>query len=748
MRREKSATELSHSLLRVDPHGPTRYISQGRSVLAMDPDGFVCAQRQQGLWVRQTRLLRRLRWLLNGRAPIPAGNSVLEQATWLGYYLARPRNWRELGATSSGGTQQSIELRLRRSVQQGLAETAEITNWTQVRTLVRVSLEFEPDFADPAEAGARRRQRGRLRRAWSQLGSGRYRLAIDYRAVHRYRHQGDTGLARVERGLVLELSLPPGSAAHRRADRIDVSLRLPPGAKARIEARWISVVEHEEQRPRTSPSPVRHRAAPSPDRALKLSVAGRSELAAVVEQAFERARRDLGSLRLADLDRGPDAWTVAGGVPLFVAFFGRDSLLASSQSLLLGPEIARGTLAVHAKWQATERDDWRDEQPGRLIHEVHTNPLSVLGFDPHGRYYGDITAPMLFPILLDELWRWTGDAQAVRPYVDTALRALRWADENGDSDGDGFYEFQTRSLQGAKNQIWKDSDDAIVYPDGSQVADPIASCETQGYAYAAKVAMANVLQAMGDAEQARVFAEAAAALKRRFNDVFWLEREGTFAMGLDRSKRLIATIASDPGHCLATGIVDRGRARALAARLMKPDLFSGWGIRTLSDRHPAYDPFSYHRGTVWPVENAVIARGLGRFRFHSHLHRLARAQFEAAALFPGRRLPELFGGHQRDLEHPFPGLYPPANAPQAWSGSAVVSLLQSLLGLAPLAPKHVLFVDPLLPDWLPELTLRDLRVGRATVSLRFRRTGTGGQTRVEIESLAGRLKVVRRPRPW
>ncbi|HVV50419.1 MAG TPA: amylo-alpha-1,6-glucosidase, partial [Polyangia bacterium] len=197
------------------------------------------------------------------------------------------------------------------------------------------------------------------------------------------------------------------------------------------------------------------------------------------------------------------------------------------------------------------------------------------------------------------------------------------------------------------------------------------------------------------------------------------------------------------GHCLGTGIVDAARARRLAARLMAPDLFSGWGIRTLSARHPAYDPFSYHRGSVWPVENALIARGLARFGLRPHLHRLARAQLEAAALFRGRRLPELFGGHGRDEAHPFPGLYPPANAPQAWSASAVVSLVQSLLGLAPVASRRILFVDPALPDWLPELRLRDLRVGRATVSLRFWRRAGHDRTQVEVERLDGALTIAR-----
>lgn len=268
------------SLLTLDPHGSTRYISQGRTVLAMGTDGFVHPDAHQGLWVRQTRVLRRLDWLVNGSAPIPAGESVLEQDSWLGYYIARPRNWRKLHAPSSAATQQTIALRLRRQVAHGLSETAHVTNWTQIRSRVDLSLQFAADFADPAEAEGRRRQRGRTHRSWSRLGSGHYRLSLAYRASHRYRHQGDAGLARLNRSLALGLRLPPGTIARRRGDRIQISFALDPGATVRLQLRWTPAAEEADVPRRT----------PRGDRAANLSVPGRSDLAAVVDEAFARAR--------------------------------------------------------------------------------------------------------------------------------------------------------------------------------------------------------------------------------------------------------------------------------------------------------------------------------------------------------------------------------------------------------------------------------------------------------------------------
>lgn len=340
-----------------------------------------------------------------------------------------------------------------------------------------------------------------------------------------------------------------------------------------------------------------------------------------------------------------------------------------------------------------------------------------------------------------------GRCLGVLPLIRPCLDALAWLDRDGDLDGDGFYEYLTRSAQGNENQAWKDSDDGIVYENGRKVEAPIATCEEQGFVYAAKFMFAEVLWSLGERDEAARLFHEAAELKKRFNAAFWLDDLGFYAMGLDSRKRPIRSVGSNPGHCLATGIVDRERVLPTVGRLVANDLFTGWGIRTLSDRHPAYNPHSYHRGSVWPVENGTFALAFMRFGLHDHVDLLSRALFEAASLFDFNRLPEVFSGHRRDSGHPFPAVYPEANWPQAWSASAVFCLLQAMLGLYPYAPAGVLLADPHLPAWLPEITLRRLRVGGATATLRFLRK-PDGSTSVTVEDLEGKLRVVRQPSPW
>ncbi len=469
-------------------------------------------------------------------------------------------------------------------------------------------------------------------------------------------------------------------------------------------------------------------------------------LAPVVTGALERARRDLAALRLYDLDHGDRSWTMAAGLPIYVALFGRDTLTASWQSALLGPEMMRGTLEELPRWQGRRDDAWRDEEPGRMLHEAHTGPLEMLGENPRARYYGSVTTSGFYPFVVSELWHWTGDRKLVASLVDPALEALAWLERFSDRDRDGFYEYRTRSSQGVRHQGWKDSGDAIVDEHGTPVSPPIATCEEQAFAYAAKLHLSEVLWWLRRRDEARRLFHEAQELKKRFNEAFWMESEGFLAMGLGPKGRPIRAIASNAGHCLAAGILDASRAERVATRLMAPDLFSGWGVRTLSTRNPAYNPYSYHRGSVWPVEQGTFALGFFRYGLWEPLHTLARAQFEAAALFEHSRLPEVLSGHPRSAALPFPALYPRSNSPQAWSASALFCYLQALLGLYPYAPLRLLIVDPHLPDWLPEITLEGLRVGRARVTIRFHRDR--GRSSYEVLEKRGTLHVVRQPSPW
>jgi glycogen debranching enzyme len=422
-------------------------------------------------------------------------------------------------------------------------------------------------------------------------------------------------------------------------------------------------------------------------------------------------------------------------------------LAASWQASLLSTDMLRGAISLVAKTQSHENNAWRGAQPGRMLHESHTDPLSVLNFTPESLYFGTANKPLLFAIVVSEIWHWTGDKDLVRPFIEPALRALDWADRELRDPTSGFYKYKQISEQGIKNQGWKDSSDAIVYADGSQVEDPLGTCEMQAFAYAAKLHFSELLWWLGDMNKAQHLYREANELRKRFNERFWMEDEGYVATAIDKDNRMVKSIASDPGHCLLAGILESDRVSRLVGRMMQPDLFSGWGVRTLSSKHPAFNPFSYHRGTVWPVENGSFVLGMARYGLHEDMWRLARAQFEAASLFEYDRLPEVFGGHARDETHPFPCLYERADFPQAWSASAVYMMVQALLGIYPYAPLNVLFIDPNLPHWLRMLEVTDLRVGNAVVALRFTRKSSG-RTNYEVKRLDGDLHIIRQPSPW
>ena len=740
-------------LIRLRPRSETTYAARSRTVLATGRDGFVFENKEHGLWVYQTRTLCRYRWLLNGEPPKLSAASNVQEHSWMGYYIANPPETQDTGRDEKDPAQQTVELQLRRSVGEGMHEDVAVTNYTQMKTKVHLALEVDADFADPSEAGKERKQKGDLRRDWRRNADGMWELEFDYRARHHYSHQGDVGEAHIHRGIKLLLEKSDSSPRYE-PGCVHFEFELEPHATWRACLSWFAHVEEDWlplQRECRSLDGGVSEWAKQTDQFLQNSTSfgtrESSTLAPVVVGALEQAKRDLVALRLRDLDRAPNIWTLAAGFPTYDALFGRDSLASSWEADILSLQMTRGTLLEQAKWQGIKIDDWRDEQPGRMCHELHTNPLAALRFSPHGRYYGGVTGAIYYPVVVAGLWHWTGDREFVRSLVDTAMGGLEWADNYADLDGDGFYEYETRSKQGEKNQGWKDSGDAIVYEDGSQVEAPLGTCEMQAFAYASKLHFSEVLWSLGESDLARRLYREASDLKKRFNEAFWMEDEGYFAMGLDKDKRQIRSVGSDPGHCLVSGIVDKALIPRVVTRIMAEDMFSGWGVRTLSAQHPAFNPYAYHRGTVWPVENAVFALAFARYGVHAHMHALAKAQFEAAAVFDYYRLPELFSGHQRDEEHPFFALYPRGNWPQAWSSSAVFTLIQALVGLYPYAALNVLMVDPHLPVWLPEITLRNIHVGKAVVDIRFYREEEGDSD-YEVLDKRGPLHVVRQPSPW
>jgi glycogen debranching enzyme len=465
-----------------------------------------------------------------------------------------------------------------------------------------------------------------------------------------------------------------------------------------------------------------------------------------VQRAWDRAVLDLASLALGQGDAPAEFLVPAAGVPLYGALFGRDTATTAGQALLWSPDLAEGTLRLLARYIGTRDDDFHDEQPGRVPQQVRDDPLALLGLTPWTRDYGDYAAPCAYLVLLGAFHLVTGRTETTRELLDPARRVLDWLQTRADLDGDGFLEYQTRSSSGQKHQGWKDSEDGVVYADGSPVQPPVAACEVQGYWYAAQLLMAEVFLAMGDHAWATRLFRDAMDLKQRFNERFWMPEERFIAFGLDAQKEPIRSIASNVSHCLATGIVARQHATDVVAGLMADDMFSGWGIRTLSSRNPAYNPLAYHRGSVWPVENATAAFGMKRYGFGSECNSVARAMFDASELFELHRLPETFGGLPRDARHPHPGIYPDACAPQAWSASAIAWLVQAMLGLWTYAPLHALVLEPELPVWLPRLVLRDLRVGDGRVSLEFERDD-GGATDYRVLERSGSVRVLRQPPP-
>jgi glycogen debranching enzyme len=414
---------------------------------------------------------------------------------------------------------------------------------------------------------------------------------------------------------------------------------------------------------------------------------------------------------------------IAAGIPWFATIFGRDSVIAAYQSLVLNSQLAVDTLRVLARYQGKEYNDWRDEEPGKILHEYRAGEMTSDGEMPFGPYYGSIDATPLFLILLSETFNWTADEQLVEELLPNAYAALEWIDKYGDLDGDGFVEYKRRSPKGLINQGWKDSWDANIHRDGTIAQPPIALSEVQGYVYDAKFRMSSLLRSFGDVKTAEKLKRDAAELARRFDRSFWLPSRGFYAMALDADKKPLEVIASNAGQLLFTRIINKERAGLVANRLMRDDMFSGWGWRTLSREEPVFNPLSYHRGSVWPHDNSIIAHGMAVNEMRDGALRVLTSLYQAARTFRDYRLPELFCGVQR-REYDNPVHYPVSCSPQAWASGAMFLILASVLGIRPTAPRKELnIINPQLPEWLDHLYIRNLRIGRSRVGLDFTRRG-------------------------
>ncbi|BCA56946.1 putative Amylo-alpha-1,6-glucosidase [Nitrospira sp. KM1] len=456
-----------------------------------------------------------------------------------------------------------------------------------------------------------------------------------------------------------------------------------------------------------------------------------------LDKVLTRALHDLRLLQT----RIDDLTFYAAGTPWFVTLFGRDSVIAALQTLAFDPSVAEQTLRLLAKYQGRRYDAWRDEEPGRILHELRTGELARLGLVPYSPYYGTVDATPLFLILLGRHAAWTGSLSLFEELRGAVERAVEWIEMSQDRHGHGYLAYESRSPLPLGNQGWKDSGNAIVNADGSLVAPPIALSEVQGYVYQAKRQIAGLYDRVGETVRAGQLRRKADELRARFNRDFWLADKGFYALALQVDGTSSSVISSNPGQALWGGIVSADKAGQTVERLMARDMFSGWGVRTLSDRERSYDPLGYHVGTVWPHDNSLIAAGCRRYGFDQAASRILSGLFDAAMHFNSNRLPELFAGISRE-NYEGPVSYPAANPPQAWAAGAIPYLLETMLGLVPQGLDHRLrIVQPLLPPFLNELEVHKLRIGGAEADLRFIRASED-TVRVEIMKVEGRLDIL------
>ncbi|MGI0484110.1 glycogen debranching N-terminal domain-containing protein [Pantanalinema rosaneae CENA516] len=707
---------------------PVLTINHGRTFMVTDLSGNIDPTTgQQGIFTDDTRFLSYYACYVDGNSW-----KRLSSAT-TAYYASRIYLFNPTFSTNEREiAENELSLIISRVASQGIREELDLTNYGLQPVHFNLEIALRSDFADIFEVESQQVvRRGQVETRWIKekrelrtlYTNGDYCRQFMYRVTD-CDLQPCYGNGRI----VFEITLEPGATWHACSHYIltDHQHTRKPLALSYQEAIANGLEDGQYQWQQT--------------------VTDLDSSQESVVQLYRQSIDDLGAMRLYDYDFAPNVWIPAAGVPKFVTLFGRDSLIISLQNMIVHPGFAKGCLQKLAELQATDYDDWQDAEPGKILHEIRMGELAQLGKIPHTPYYGAADTTSLFLITLHEVWKWSGDSSLLRDYRDVIDRCLTWIDQYGDFDGDGFQEYQMRSSAGIENQAWKDSGDSVVYPDGSQVKAPKTLCELQGYVFDAWMRMAEAFEVLGDGDRSQELHQKAARLQTQFEKQFWCEDTGFYAFALDPDKQPVATIASNPGHCLWSGIIRRDRAEQVAKRLLQPDMWSGWGIRTLSSTNPAYNPFSYHRGSVWPHDNSLIALGLKRYGLTTEVAQVAEGIFNAAQHFASYRIPELYSGVSRAVGA-FPAPYQQANVPQGWAAASVFQLLQALLGLQADAPHGILQVDPVLPEWLPDVTLRNLKVGGACVDLTFWREGD--RTCWDAVVRSGQIEITQQPwQPW
>jgi glycogen debranching enzyme len=671
-------------------------ILDGNTFVVSDERGDIEASRTDptGLFSFDTRFLSTWVLTINGERLTPLSVDDLE------YYESR---FYLVPGTGTVYVDAKLSVIRQRSVGNGFREELTVLNHEGKPVELTVRLEADCDFADLFEVKDALEKKGSYSRG---LADGRLLLAYQRETFSRSTVISSSQPCTLdEHGLTFELELGAHGSWKTTLDVVTAVLGTSVSRDEGSSLAWQA------RRPRTD---MARNLARWLDEAPRLECDWEP-----LKTTYRRSLVDLAALRFSPISAGRHSLPAAG-LPWFMTMFGRDSILTSLQALPFHQELAATTLRELGLRQGTRIDDFRDEDPGRILHEMRYGEMTAFEERPHSPYYGCADATPLFVVLLDEYERWTGDTRLVRELEFEARAALSWIDEYADLQGNGYVAYQRRNQEtGLENQCWKDSWDSISYRDGTLPGFPRATCELQGYAYDAKLRGARLARLVWrDPAFAETLERQAADLKRRVNRDFWVEDGGYFAVALDADGRRVDSLTSNNGHLLWSGIVDKSKARAVVRNLMGERLFSGWGVRTLAVGEGRYNPIGYHVGTVWPFDNSFIAWGLRRYGFKEEAAQVAAGILEAAEFFDGR-LPEAFGGYPRSMTK-YPVQYPTACSPQAWSTGAPLLLLSTMLGLDPVG-EHLL-VDPALPATIGHLEVLDIpgRWGRVDAFARGR----------------------------
>jgi len=696
-----------------------RNLKHGDAFAVLDSFGDIgkVSGTPEGIFYRDTRFLSHFELRIEGKRPLLLGSAALEDKAGLAVDLTNPDI--PLGSTDKV-PKDTIFLERSKFLWEAVCyERLKVKNYGSVPRTLRLDFLIAADFVDLFEVrGMKRRRRGQD--LPPVIGSDSLEL--------RYR-----GLDDVERRSRVSFFPVP---LHITENRATLSISLAPQEYTSIFV-TVSCTEGKS-------TPIRDFFISYRDthRARRASTSNTAKL----ESSYELFR-DVASRAVSDVytlvTKTEHGVYPYAGIPWFSTIFGRDGIITAMLMLWMDPAIAKGVLRTLAAMQAVDFDAKSDAQPGKILHECRHGEMANLGEVPFRRYYGSVDSTPLFLMLAGMYAERTGDLETVAAIWPNILAALRWIDEFGDRDSDGFVEYHRETENGLANQGWKDSWDAIFHGDGSLASGSIALCEVQGYVFAARHAVARLSEQLGHADLAITLIEQAERLRQRFEQDFWCEEIGTYALALDGEKRPCRVRTSNAGHALFTGIAAPDRARQVAANLMRPESFSGWGIRTLGHGEPRYNPMSYHNGSVWPHDNALIALGLSRYGLRAEAARVFTGLFHAATYHELHRLPELFCGFNR-RPHRGPTAYPVACSPQAWSAAAIPGLLAATLGLD---LKHhddaIGFREPWLPDFLDELVIRNLRLGETRVDLRFHRVAQDVAVRLLAREGPARVVVLK-----